>query len=70
MARATTVNGRTKVLNLANKSSSEIKKLMYELRDSCGDKNRRYKKNVYDGVKSVQGVWDPSTTFDSFSLKL
>ena len=64
------VNGRQKVLNVGNKDANDIAKLILELRDSCGDANRRYLKPVYGGVESVQGVWDPSTTFDEFKLSV
>ena len=47
-----------------------MKKAFYALRDSCGHKNRRYKKNVYDSLPSVQGIWDPSTSFRTFTVSL
>ena len=64
------VNGYKNVRNLGNKDAGEITKVLRELRDQTGQGSRRYKQDVYQSVTSVQGVWDPSTTFGEFSLKV
>lgn len=69
-AAASAVNGYTNVRNLGNKDATEVSKVLRELRDQTGQGRRRYKRDVYQSRTSVQGVWDPSTTFGEFSLKV
>lgn len=68
-ACAIAVNGRSKTLSLADKDSDEILQLMTRLRDSCGNPVKRHIQPVSGGIESVQGAWDPSTTFDEFRLE-
>lgn len=64
------MNGNEKVVELSNKSGSEVLDMFHTLRDSKGAKDRFYKKTVISTRPSIQGTWDPSTIFPDFTIKL
>mmetsp|Transcript_11740 Transcript_11740/g.27979 ORF Transcript_11740/g.27979 Transcript_11740/m.27979 type:complete len:129 (+) Transcript_11740:134-520(+) len=57
------LNGNTKVVDLKNRGVDDVGLVAQRLRDDAGRKVQRHHVPVVSEVPSVQGVWDPSTSF-------
>lgn len=59
------VNGNTKVTGLRNRGADDVQRAVQRLRDDGGRKVQKHHVPVRSSVPSIQGVWDPTTRFDS-----
>jgi large subunit ribosomal protein L43 len=64
-------DGSSKVIDLKNSSAVEVERVLRRLRDAASGARRRFGKPVTttSGSPSVQGVWDPSITYEGFQLR-
>ena len=62
-------DGSTRVVDVKNKTASEISIVVQRARDSASGIGRKYTKPVITQSPSVQGVWDPSVTYEGFSIR-
>lgn len=53
------INGRTKPICVRNLEANQILQKVELLRDSDGEKNKRYSKPVTSINSSVRGIWSP-----------
>jgi hypothetical protein len=62
-------DGSTRVVDVKNKTAAEIAIVVQRARDSASGIGRKYTKPVITQSPSVQGVWDPSVTYEGFSIR-
>ena len=65
-------DGSSKVIGLKNGTSRDVVGVIARLRDAASGARRSFKKPVTaaSGSVSVQGVWDPSITYNGFSVRV
>jgi len=63
------IDGSTRVVDVKNKSSTEIAIIVQRARDSASGIGKKYTKPVITKSPSVQGVWDPSVTYEGFEIR-
>ncbi len=63
-------DGTAKQVDLRNKDALAIAHVLQQMRDVSTGRVRRFKTPVHSLVPSVQGVWDPSTHYDGFQLRV
>lgn len=51
-------------------SASEVLAAASALRDQTGRKVTRVRENVKSSSPSIQGMWDPTTQFDAFAIRV
>ena len=68
LATRPAVDGSKKEIDLKNKSAEEVGAVLAALRNSATGVTRSLARPVVSNHPSVQGVWDASTTFDSFKI--
>jgi hypothetical protein len=71
MVAAAWADGSAKVIGLKGFTAAEVERVLARLRDAASGARRRFGKPVTtsSGSATVQGVWDPSVTYDNFSLR-
>ena len=65
-----TADGTSKQVDLRNKPSEEVEEVLQALRDTATGGVRSLKRPVVSEHSSIQGVWDPSTAYDSFTIRI
>ena len=71
MVAAGWADGSAKVIGLKGFSPREVERVLARLRDAASGARRRFGKPVTtsSGSPTVQGIWDPSVTYDNFSIR-
>ena len=64
------MDGTNKDVGVKNKSPAEVGEVLEHLRSISTATVRDLSRPVVSAHPSVQGPWDPSTTFDSFVLRI
>ena len=62
-------DGTAKAVDLRNKDAAAVAGVLQAMRDVTSGRVRRFRRPVSSRVPSVQGLWDPSNTFDNFELR-
>ena len=62
-------DGTAKAVDLRNKEAAAVAAVLQAMRDVTTGRVRRFRRPVASRVPSVQGLWDPSNTFDDFELR-
>ena len=62
-------DGSVKVIDIKNRPPEYIGKVLERLRDAATGARRNLRDPVHTGAPSVQGVWDPSITYEGFSIR-
>ncbi len=62
-------DGTRKEIDLKNKSAGEVAAVLARLRDLATAARRSFRKPVATRVPTVQGMWDPSITYEGFELR-
>ncbi len=64
------VDKSTKDVGIKNQASEDVNSVLEQLRSVSTATVRDLSRPVVSPHPSVQGPWDPSTSFDSFSLRI
>jgi len=62
-------DGSAKVIDIKNRPPHYIEKVLERMRDAATGARRNLRDPVHTGAPSVQGVWDPSITYEGFSIR-
>lgn len=63
------LDGTSKVIDVKNRDAGYVGEVLEGLRDAASGARRNLRKPVTTGSPSVQGVWDPSITYEGFSMR-
>ena len=63
------VDGSAKVVDLRNKAATDVATVLDALRDTATGRVRKFRQPVFSHVPSVQGVWDPSNSYEDFAMR-
>jgi hypothetical protein len=69
LARAEYADGSSREVDLKNSSAHEVAAALQRLRDSASGVGRSFLRPVATANPSVQGVWDPSVTYEGFAMR-
>ncbi|KAA0150462.1 hypothetical protein FNF27_03610 [Cafeteria roenbergensis] len=70
LLRGKYVCGSERQVEVSNMSASEVLAAASALRDQTGRKVTRVRENVKSSSPSIQGMWDPTTQFDAFAIRV
>lgn len=63
------MDGTRKEITLKNLTPNQIQEVALKLRNVATATNRDLSKPVSTSSPSVQGIWDPSITYEGFSIR-
>ena len=62
-------DGTIKPVDLRNKDAAAVAAVVAAMRDTATGRVRKFRQPVVSRTPSVQGVWDPSNTYEEFELR-